>query len=98
MDPGPGPRCGPGVATFHGGSRMSAGGVAAIVVAAGRGVRAGGGVPKQYREVRGAPVIRHALSLFTSHPQVTLVQPVIHRDDAATFAEASAGLDLRAAA
>jgi 2-C-methyl-D-erythritol 4-phosphate cytidylyltransferase / 2-C-methyl-D-erythritol 2,4-cyclodiphosphate synthase len=74
------------------------GGVAAIVVAAGRGVRAGGAVPKQYREVRGAPVIRHALSLFTTHPQVTLVQPVIHRDDAATFAEAAAGLDLRAAA
>jgi 2-C-methyl-D-erythritol 4-phosphate cytidylyltransferase / 2-C-methyl-D-erythritol 2,4-cyclodiphosphate synthase len=77
---------------------MSAGGVAAIVVAAGRGVRAGGGTPKQYREVRGAPVIRHALALFTDHPQVTLVQPVIHRDDGATFAEAAAGLDLRAPA
>lgn len=77
---------------------MSAGGVAAIVVAAGRGVRAGGAVPKQYRKVRGAPVIRHALSLFTAHPQVTMVQPVIHRDDAETFAEAVAGLDLRPAA
>jgi 2-C-methyl-D-erythritol 4-phosphate cytidylyltransferase/2-C-methyl-D-erythritol 2,4-cyclodiphosphate synthase len=74
------------------------GGVAAIVVAAGRGVRAGGAVPKQYRDVRGAPVIRHALSLFTGHPQVTLVQPVIHRDDAATFADAASGLDLRAPA
>jgi 2-C-methyl-D-erythritol 4-phosphate cytidylyltransferase/2-C-methyl-D-erythritol 2,4-cyclodiphosphate synthase len=74
------------------------GGVAAIVVAAGRGVRAGGAVPKQYREVRGAPVIRHALALFTAHPQVAVVQPVIHRDDAATFAEAAAGLDLRAPA
>jgi 2-C-methyl-D-erythritol 4-phosphate cytidylyltransferase/2-C-methyl-D-erythritol 2,4-cyclodiphosphate synthase len=74
------------------------GGVAAIVVAAGRGVRAGGAVPKQYRDVRGAPVIRHALSLFTGHPQVTLVQPVIHRDDAAIFADAASGLDLRAPA
>jgi 2-C-methyl-D-erythritol 4-phosphate cytidylyltransferase/2-C-methyl-D-erythritol 2,4-cyclodiphosphate synthase len=74
---------------------MSAGGVAAVVVAAGRGIRAGGGMPKQYREVRGAPAIRHALALFTDHPQVTLVQPVIHRDDAATFADAAAGLDLR---
>jgi 2-C-methyl-D-erythritol 4-phosphate cytidylyltransferase/2-C-methyl-D-erythritol 2,4-cyclodiphosphate synthase len=72
--------------------------VAAIVVAAGRGVRAGGAVPKQYREVRGAPVIRHALLLFVDHPQVTLVQPVIHRDDAATFAKATAGLKLCAAA
>jgi 2-C-methyl-D-erythritol 4-phosphate cytidylyltransferase / 2-C-methyl-D-erythritol 2,4-cyclodiphosphate synthase len=74
------------------------GGVAAIVVAAGRGVRTGGATPKQYRKVRGAPVIRHALALFVDHPQVTLVQPVIHRDDAAAFAEATAGLKLRAAA
>src|SRR5215470_14307922 len=73
------------------------GGVAAVVVAAGRGVRAGGVTPKQYRQVRGAPVIRHALSLFIDHPQVTFVQPVIHRDDAATFAEATAGLKSRVA-
>jgi 2-C-methyl-D-erythritol 4-phosphate cytidylyltransferase / 2-C-methyl-D-erythritol 2,4-cyclodiphosphate synthase len=74
---------------------MRAGGVAVIVVAAGRGIRAGGGMPKQYRELRGAPVIRHALALFTGHPEVTAVQPVIHRDDAGTFADAAAGLDLR---
>jgi|SRR5579871_856226 2-C-methyl-D-erythritol 4-phosphate cytidylyltransferase/2-C-methyl-D-erythritol 2,4-cyclodiphosphate synthase len=74
------------------------GGVAAIVVAAGRGVRAGGAIPKQYRVVRGAPVVRHALSVFTSHPQIALVQPVIHRDDAAAFATATAGLKLCAAA
>jgi 2-C-methyl-D-erythritol 4-phosphate cytidylyltransferase/2-C-methyl-D-erythritol 2,4-cyclodiphosphate synthase len=73
-------------------------GVAAIVVAAGRGVRAGGVTPKQYREVRGAPAIRHALSLFIEHPQVTLVQPVIHPDDAAKFAEMTVGLKLRTAA
>lgn len=74
------------------------GGIAAVVVAAGRGVRAGGMTPKQYRLVRGAPIIRHALSLFIEHPEIDLVQPVIHRDDAATFAEATAGLKLRAAA
>jgi 2-C-methyl-D-erythritol 4-phosphate cytidylyltransferase/2-C-methyl-D-erythritol 2,4-cyclodiphosphate synthase len=74
------------------------GGVAVVVVAAGRGVRAGGGAPKQYRHIDGAPVIRHVLALFTGHPQIGLVQPVIHRDDAATFAEATAGLKLRTAA
>jgi len=74
------------------------GGVAVVVVAAGRGVRAGGGAPKQYRHIGGVPVIRHVLALFTGHPQIELVQPVIHRDDAATFAEATAGLKLRAAA
>src|ERR1700722_10284171 len=74
------------------------GGVAAVVVAAGRGIRAGGGAPKQYREVRGAPVIRHALSLFLDHPEVDMVQPVIHPGDAAAFAEAAVGLKLRPAA
>lgn len=72
-------------------------GVAAVVVAAGRGTRAGGVTPKQYRQVRGAPVIRRALSSFIDHPEIALVQPVIHRDDAASFAEATAGLRLRAA-
>ena len=72
-------------------------GIAAVVVAAGRGVRAGGNMPKQYRPIRGAPVIRHALSVFVNHPEIEFVQPVIHRDDAATFAEATAGLKLRAA-
>src|SRR5215471_10960362 len=72
-------------------------GIAAVVVAAGRGVRAGGNMPKQYRPIRGAPVIRHALSVFVDHPEIEFVQAVIHRDDAATFAEATAGLKLRAA-
>jgi 2-C-methyl-D-erythritol 4-phosphate cytidylyltransferase / 2-C-methyl-D-erythritol 2,4-cyclodiphosphate synthase len=80
------------------GDDMMPGGVAAVVVAAGRGTRAGGGAPKQYRQVRGAPVIRHALSLFADHPEVEIVQPVIHRDDAATFAHAAAGLKVRVAA
>ena len=73
-------------------------GIAAVVVAAGRGVRAGGNMPKQYRPIRGAPAIRHALSVFVDHQEIEFVQPVIHRDDAATFAEATAGLKLRAAA
>src|ERR1051326_9162479 len=34
--------------------------VAAVVVAAGRGLRAGGDMPKQYRELAGEPVIRPA--------------------------------------
>ena len=40
--------------------------VAAVVVAGGRGLRAGGDVPKQYREIAGEPVIRPALSAFLS--------------------------------
>jgi 2-C-methyl-D-erythritol 4-phosphate cytidylyltransferase/2-C-methyl-D-erythritol 2,4-cyclodiphosphate synthase len=71
--------------------------VAAIVVAAGRGLRAGGDVPKQYRQIGGAPVIRPSLALFASHPEISLVQPVVHPDDAALFAAATLGLDLLAA-
>jgi 2-C-methyl-D-erythritol 4-phosphate cytidylyltransferase/2-C-methyl-D-erythritol 2,4-cyclodiphosphate synthase len=74
------------------------GGVAAVVVAAGRGTRTGGGVPKQYRLLDGAPVVRQALMRFVGHPEIDMVQPVIHRDDAAHFAQASTGLAIREAA
>ena len=69
-------------------------GVAAIVVAAGRGLRAGGDLPKQYREIAGEPVIRPSLARFASHRAISAVQPVIHPDDAAMFQAATAGLDL----
>jgi 2-C-methyl-D-erythritol 4-phosphate cytidylyltransferase/2-C-methyl-D-erythritol 2,4-cyclodiphosphate synthase len=74
------------------------GGVAAVVVAAGRGTRTGGAVPKQYRLLDGAPVVRHALMRLVAHPEIDMVQPVIHPDDAARFARASAGLAMRDAA
>ena len=67
--------------------------VAAVVVAAGRGYRAGGDMPKQYREIAGEPVIRPTLAAFLRHPQVDAVQPVIHPDDADAFRTATAGLD-----
>jgi len=66
--------------------------VAAVVVAAGRGHRAGGGTPKQYRHVGGESVIRTALSAFVGHPQIDAVQPVIHAEDEAEFKMATAGL------
>jgi len=68
--------------------------VAAIVVAAGRGLRAGAATPKQYRTVGGEPVIRASLTLFAAHGEVDLVQPVIHHDDRELFAAATSGLDL----
>jgi 2-C-methyl-D-erythritol 4-phosphate cytidylyltransferase/2-C-methyl-D-erythritol 2,4-cyclodiphosphate synthase len=71
--------------------------VAAIVVAAGRGLRAGGDVPKQYRSLHGRPVIVPSLAAFARHGNVSLVQPVIHPDDAALFAAATGGFELRPA-
>lgn len=66
--------------------------IAALIVAAGRGVRAGNGGPKQYRMLGGAPVIRRTLASFASHPRIDVVQAVIHPDDSAEFAAATAGL------
>lgn len=66
--------------------------VAAVLVAAGRGLRAGGKIPKQYRRIGGRLVLRVALETLARHPGVDLVQPVIHLDDADRFAEAAAGL------
>jgi 2-C-methyl-D-erythritol 4-phosphate cytidylyltransferase / 2-C-methyl-D-erythritol 2,4-cyclodiphosphate synthase len=66
--------------------------IAAVVVAAGRGVRAGGGGPKQYRQIGGEPVIRASLKAMLGHPGIALVQPVIHPEDRALFDAASAGL------
>ena len=55
--------------------------VAAVVVAAGRGKRAGGDLPKQFRRIGGDTMLRRTLSLLVQHPAVNLVQPVIHRDE-----------------
>jgi 2-C-methyl-D-erythritol 4-phosphate cytidylyltransferase / 2-C-methyl-D-erythritol 2,4-cyclodiphosphate synthase len=66
--------------------------VAAVVVAAGRGLRAGGSVPKQYREISGGPVIRAALAALLAHPRISAVQPVIHPDDEKVFRSTTAGM------
>ncbi len=66
--------------------------VAAVVVAAGRGERAGGDVPKQYRDIAGEPMIRPTLRAFLDHAQIDLVQPVIHSGDEGIYRAATAGL------
>ena len=71
--------------------------IAAVIVAAGRGLRAGGDVPKQYRALAGEPVIRPTLAAFLAHPQIGAVQPVIHPDDAPLFRAATGGLSTPAA-
>jgi 2-C-methyl-D-erythritol 4-phosphate cytidylyltransferase/2-C-methyl-D-erythritol 2,4-cyclodiphosphate synthase len=58
---------------------------AAILVAAGRGLRAGAGGPKQYRSIGGRTVIFRAMEPFSRHPQVFAVQPVLNPDDTAMF-------------
>jgi 2-C-methyl-D-erythritol 4-phosphate cytidylyltransferase/2-C-methyl-D-erythritol 2,4-cyclodiphosphate synthase len=65
---------------------------AAILVAAGRGLRAGAGGPKQYRMIGGQTVIFRAMEAFCRHPDVFAVQPVVNPDDADVFNEAVSGL------
>jgi 2-C-methyl-D-erythritol 4-phosphate cytidylyltransferase/2-C-methyl-D-erythritol 2,4-cyclodiphosphate synthase len=57
---------------------------ALIVVAAGRGSRAGDGLPKQYRPLAGRPVLAYTLAAVLNEP-IDRVLPVIHRDDAALY-------------
>ena len=66
--------------------------VAAIVVAAGRGERAGASIPKQYRLVAGEPMIRASLRAFLAHPQIDFVQSVINPNDQDSYRQAISGL------
>ena len=59
---------------------------AVVIVAAGRGTRAGSAdVPKQYRPVGGTPVLERTLRTFVEHPRVDQVVTVIHGDDRDRF-------------
>jgi 2-C-methyl-D-erythritol 4-phosphate cytidylyltransferase/2-C-methyl-D-erythritol 2,4-cyclodiphosphate synthase len=69
-------------------------GVAAIVVAAGQGVRAGGDLPKQFRRLGGDTLLQRALSAFTGVAAVSLVQPVIRPDDLALVRTLVDGMDV----
>ncbi len=68
--------------------------VAAVIVAGGSGLRAGGEKPKQYQLIGGKPVIWWTLKAFLDHPGVASVQPVIGEGHEAMFAESVVGLDV----
>jgi 2-C-methyl-D-erythritol 4-phosphate cytidylyltransferase/2-C-methyl-D-erythritol 2,4-cyclodiphosphate synthase len=64
----------------------------ALIVAAGRGARFGGTLPKQYLPLGGGCVLRHAVTAFARHPRIAGVQVVIRGDDRGVFDAAIAGL------
>ena len=68
----------------------------ALVVAAGRGTRIEGALPKQYLRVGGKPLIRHALEILGAHRAIGGVRVVYHPDDRPLYDAAIAGLDLLA--
>ena len=66
----------------------------ALIVAAGRGQRFGGTLPKQYAPLAGVPLLRHTLAAFAGHPAVARVRAVIHPDDRDLYDKAAQGLGL----
>lgn len=49
--------------------------LAVIIVAAGRGSRAGGSLPKQWQMLAGQPVLTHTLAAFAGMPRVLVIHP-----------------------
>lgn len=52
----------------------------AIIVAGGTGSRAGGGIPKQFRNLAGKPVIYYSIRAFIEEDPMVKVIVVAHRD------------------
>ncbi|WP_371224177.1 bifunctional 2-C-methyl-D-erythritol 4-phosphate cytidylyltransferase/2-C-methyl-D-erythritol 2,4-cyclodiphosphate synthase [Roseovarius sp. 2305UL8-3] len=59
---------------------------AAIIVAAGRGTRAGGGLPKQWRPLAGRRVIDWTVAAFQQVEAIETILLVLHSDDLDRFA------------
>lgn len=58
--------------------------IAAIIVAAGRGTRAGGTMPKQWHHLAGRSIAARAMQPFADHTSVDHLILVLHPDDIAT--------------
>lgn len=77
-------------------SHPSPSATAVVIVAAGRGERAGqADGPKQYRPVGGQPVIRRTVEAFLAHPAIGAIAVAIHPDDAALLDAALPARDPR---
>ena len=70
--------------------------VTALIVAAGKGERLGGGLPKQYRPIGGKPVLRWAVEALAGHPAIKAVRVVIGQGHEPLASAALAGVDVGA--
>lgn len=66
---------------------------AVILVAGGRGSRAGEGLPKQYRLIAGVPLIRRTIDALMHALPGASIQAVIHPDDLELFQAATEGIE-----
>jgi 2-C-methyl-D-erythritol 4-phosphate cytidylyltransferase / 2-C-methyl-D-erythritol 2,4-cyclodiphosphate synthase len=60
---------------------------AAVIVAAGRGLRAGGGLAKQFRPLAGARAVDLSLQCFAAHPAIDRIVLVLPPYEIAGFAD-----------
>ena len=64
----------------------------ALIVAAGRGRRVGGPLPKQYRDLSGRSILCRGVAAFAALPAIHAVRVVIHPSDEALYRDALAPL------
>ena len=69
-------------------------GTVVLIVAAGRGYRVGGEIPKQYIKLGNRALLHKTATAFIGHPAVDAVRVVIHPDDRSLYDAAVTGLDL----
>ena len=67
--------------------------VTALIVAAGKGERLGGGIPKQYRLLGHKPVLRWAVEALMRHPAIRSARIVIGKGQGELAAAALEGID-----
>lgn len=70
---------------------------AAIIVAAGKGERAGGPVPKQFAQIAGKPALRWSIEAFASHSAIESVVVVCNPSHEAWIHAAAAGYHVQTA-
>ena len=69
---------------------------AAIIVAAGRGHRVGGEIPKQYLDIGGITVLRRTVNVFLKNESIDHIQIIIHPDDQSLYEMAVGDMNLPA--
>src|SRR5215469_12371877 len=70
------------------------GSIYALVLAAGRGARFGGSLPKQYLALAEVTVLRHAINAFAANTRIAGVQVTIRPEDREAYDNAVVGLNL----
>lgn len=66
---------------------------AGLIVAAGRGERLGGTVPKQYLAIGGRAMLRRSVEALFALPELDALAVVVHPRDIGLYSRAMAGLD-----